>query len=303
MSLPDLRSVLLAEGDGLAITEEMLSLRIESIIHKPYGDMRLMVDLQVAADEPVPDRVAEEAVDEVVSTLDQPRKPPTGRSRTTPAAGRGSSQIKTRDRVRDLAEVYTDEREVNAMLDLVPDMFPAKSSRKPSSRVEKKFLEPACGNGNFLVEILARKMVPIRWSAIDDQETYEHWLLRALASIYAVDIDPSNVEEARERVLSVLLDYYRSDAGQEPTPAFEDAAKTVLTSNVLLGNTLTDASTMAVIDYVAGTGGTFTRTWSALDDSDQDPSDTAAMAPRRDEVSVHYSQLAQTPDPTVRGAA
>ena len=61
------------------------------------------------------------------------------------------SQIKSRERVRDLAEVYTHEREVNAMLDLVPDMFP--SATDPGN-TDRTFLEPACGHGNFLVAIL-----------------------------------------------------------------------------------------------------------------------------------------------------
>jgi hypothetical protein len=57
--------------------------------------------------------------------------------------------------VRDLAEVYTHEREVNAMLDLVPDMFPSAAD---TDNTDRAFLEPACGDGNFLVEILRRKL-------------------------------------------------------------------------------------------------------------------------------------------------
>ncbi len=62
-----------------------------------------------------------------------------------------SAQIKSRERVRDLAEVYTDEREVNAMLDLVPDMFP---SADDPGNTDRTFLEPACGDCNFLVVFL-----------------------------------------------------------------------------------------------------------------------------------------------------
>ena len=65
------------------------------------------------------------------------------------------NQIKTRNRVRDLAEVYTHEREVNAMLDLVPDTLP--SAEQPENH-DRTFLEPACGHGNFLMEILRRKL-------------------------------------------------------------------------------------------------------------------------------------------------
>src|SRR3546814_7900619 len=73
-----------------------------------------------------------------------------------PSAPDPLGQIKTRQRVRDLAEVFTHEREVKAMLDLIPDMFPAGSSTRA---VDAKFLEPACGSGNFLAEILDRKSV------------------------------------------------------------------------------------------------------------------------------------------------
>lgn len=60
-----------------------------------------------------------------------------------------SKQIKSRKRVKDFAEVYTNEREVKAMCDLIPTEI--------WDNIESTFLEPACGNGNFLVEILARK--------------------------------------------------------------------------------------------------------------------------------------------------
>lgn len=60
-------------------------------------------------------------------------------------------QIKSKERVKDLAEVYTNEREVNAMLDLIPDMTDTK-------QISYKYLEPACGNGNFLIKILERKL-------------------------------------------------------------------------------------------------------------------------------------------------
>ena len=70
------------------------------------------------------------------------------------------SQTKTRQRVRDLAEVYTNEREVNAMLDLVPDMFP--SPDRPLN-IGSTFLEPACGAGNFLVAILDRKLAFVKY--------------------------------------------------------------------------------------------------------------------------------------------
>src|SRR6185312_1331992 len=75
--------------------------------------------------------------------------------RRTLVAPAHANQIKTRERVRDLAEVYTHKREVDAMLDLVPEMFP--SAGDPNN-TDRKFLEPAAGSGNFLEEILRRKL-------------------------------------------------------------------------------------------------------------------------------------------------
>lgn len=137
-------------------------------------------------------------------------------------------QIKTRQRVRDLAEVFTHEREVNAMLDLVPDMFPTDSIKL----VDAKFLEPACGSGNFLEEILHRKLAGIRFGKVKPVPRYEHWLLRALASIYGVDISEDNVIESRSRLVEVLRSHYNNDANTTvPTEGFASAARAIVSTN------------------------------------------------------------------------
>lgn len=83
-----------------------------------------------------------------------------------------------------MADVYTHEREVNAMLDLIPDMFPHGSTKT----VDKTFLESARGSDNFLEEILRRKLAGIRYGKVRAVARYEHWLLHVLASISGVDI-------------------------------------------------------------------------------------------------------------------
>lgn len=65
----------------------------------------------------------------------------------------GKEQIKSKERVAEHGEVFTNEREVNAMLDLVKDA---------TKRIESRFLEPACGDGNFLIEILRRKLAVVK---------------------------------------------------------------------------------------------------------------------------------------------
>ena len=208
-------------------------------------------------------------------------------------------QIKTRQRVRDLAEVFTHEREVKAMLDLVPDMFPAGSIKA----VDMKFLEPACGSGNFLEEILRRKLAGVRFGKVKSVTRYEHWLLRALASIYGVDISADNVEETRVRLLEVLRSHYHNDANTiAPSEGFASAACAIVTSNIIHADFLADASCTEVIDYQALRSGMFLRVWSVLDDS-AEPEPIRDLfhpepAPKRDEVPIHYTGLAAHPEPT-----
>lgn len=207
-------------------------------------------------------------------------------------------QIRTRDRVRDLAEVYTHDREVDAMLDLIPDMFPSTATGN-----DLKFLEPACGSGNFMVEILHRKLSSIRFAKIRTASNYEYRILRALASIYGVDICPANVAESRERMLDVVRSHYYSDANTiEPTDGFVSAARTILSTNILCADFLAAAATTEVIDYQPRPSGHFIRDWSMLDGSA--PAETEptlfhqSPQPKRDVVPVHYLDLATTPDPT-----
>ncbi len=223
--------------------------------------------------------------------------PPAGQTLSrTPSADAGE-QIKTRQRVRDLAEVYTHSREVNAMLDLIPDMFPGTLDD-----VEYKFLEPACGSGNFLVEILRRKLVPIGFAATRDRESYEHWLLRALASIYAVDICEQNVDDARARLLETLHWHYFNDQGAgEPTPALTSAAFAILETNIVRADMLDDARSTEVIDYRAAPGGVFIRAWSLLEETGVDDSPSlfdAPAEPKQDGEPIHYRDLASQPAPT-----
>lgn len=201
-------------------------------------------------------------------------------------------QIKTRQRVRDLAEVYTHLREVTAMLDLVPDMFP---SVKDPSNTDRKFFEPSAGSGNFLEEILRRKIAFVTADRYRTTMLYEHRLLRALASIYAIDIDPENVAESKDRLKHVLQSHLENDLNTKvPTPGFASAVDAILETNIIRANTLTDLDSIEWVDYKAGRNGTFQREWSTLIETDQ--LDLFAV-PKLDEVSLHYSQLSDNPAP------
>jgi len=195
--------------------------------------------------------------------------------------------------VRELAEVYTHEREVRAMLDLVEDAFES---------LDAKFLEPACGSGNFVEEILRRKLDRVRFVDAGDVLEYEHRLLRAAASIYALDICGDNVSETRERLLAEVRSHYYNDANTvEPTEGFVLALRAVLRTNIVRADYLADASSLELIDYQPAAGQRFVRTWSVLDESS-----SSVMQPdlfhqeseqKADARPLHYSVLAAHVEP------
>jgi len=112
-----------------------------------------------------------------------------------------TNNIKSKSRVRDQGEVFTAEREVNAMLDLV---------KQETERIESRFLEPACGNGNFLAPILERKLTVVEKMYKKSQLEYERNVLMAIGSIYGVDIMEDNVVECQERLYKMFESAYMS---------------------------------------------------------------------------------------------
>jgi hypothetical protein len=153
--------------------------------------------------------------------------------------------IKSVDRVRDLAEVFTPAATVRAMLDLLPAEIWAVH---PSPT----FLEPACGDGNFLVSILERKLGRValgyargRLPAGGSSGGVAFHALEALASIYAVDISKDNVVGgppghevgARDRLLDVLRGWLSSEVAVDPSQVML-AARWIVTRNVQVGNML-----------------------------------------------------------------
>lgn len=204
-------------------------------------------------------------------------------------------QIKTRQRVRDLAEVYTHKREVDAMLDLIPDMFPSPDD--PGNH-DRKFLEPSCGSGNFLEEIVRRKLATVTTARYGRGEKYEHRILRCLASTYGIDIDAENVQECRDRLRALVASHLDNDMNtQAPSPALASAVDAILTTNVIHANTLTDGESIRLVEYRPGRSGTFTREWSYLEEREPDLFDMFNNEPDRDLTPIHYSLLRDNPAP------
>ncbi len=141
-----------------------------------------------------------------------------------------SNQIKSKKRVADRGEVFTAEREVKAMCDLVKD---------ETERIDSRFLEPACGNGNFLAEILMRKLKVVKRKYQKSTFDYERFSLLALGSIYGVDIMMDNAIECRERLFNIWDNAYVSTCKRECNDDTRESAKVILERNIVCGNALT----------------------------------------------------------------
>lgn len=140
------------------------------------------------------------------------------------------SQVKSRQRVTDHGEVFTAQREVNAMLDLV---------KQETERIDSRFLEPACGTGNFLVEILKRKLTVVAHRYSKSSLEYERYAIIALSSIYGVDILQDNVQTCRDRLLGIFTHYYTANCKKEIKAEFLNVAEFILSKNILWGDALT----------------------------------------------------------------
>ena len=139
-------------------------------------------------------------------------------------------QVVSRQRVADHGEVYTAKREVNAMLDLV---------KEETERIDSRFLEPACGTGNFLVEILNRKMEAVRRKFAKNRYEYDQASAMAVSSMYGVELLPDNVDECRERLLTQYIDTYREHLQTDATSDLTRCIQFLLRKNILCGDALT----------------------------------------------------------------
>lgn len=143
-------------------------------------------------------------------------------------------QIKSKDRVAEHGEVFTAEREVNAMLDLV---------KPETERIESRFLEPACGDGNFLAEILRRKLATAQKASKYKGKVftadYEKKTITALCSIYGVELLQDNVDACIERLFDIWDTEYTKVMKKEANDRVRDIAKFILKKNILCGDTLT----------------------------------------------------------------
>ncbi len=134
--------------------------------------------------------------------------------------------IKSKQRVADHGEVFTPAWMVEAMLDLV---------KEESERIDARFLEPACGSGNFLVRVLQRKLAAVERKFGKSDFEKQHYALLALMCIYGIELLADNIEECRANMLEILAGYLNLE---EPDDLYR-AAHHVLSQNLVLGDALT----------------------------------------------------------------
>lgn len=139
-------------------------------------------------------------------------------------------QIKSKQRVVDHGEVFTSEREVNAMLDLV---------KQETDRIESRFLEPACGTGNFLIEVLHRKLDVVETRYKKSKLEYERYAVLAVSSIYGVDIQEDNVIQCRDRLFGYFNERYIQLYSDDCSPECRKSVQYILERNILWGDALT----------------------------------------------------------------
>lgn len=153
-------------------------------------------------------------------------------------------QVKSKQRVLDHGEVFTSEREVNAMLDLVKD---------EATRIESKFLEPACGNGNFLAEVLKRKLSAVQSLYENSQAAYERLVKLAISNIYGIDILEDNAAECRERLFSIFDHQYKLLFKEKCRDECRKRVKFILQRNILRGDALQFENTTHIkFDVIIG---------------------------------------------------
>ncbi|MFC1454246.1 DNA methyltransferase [Verrucomicrobiota bacterium] len=139
-------------------------------------------------------------------------------------------QVVSRQRVADHGEVLTGKREVNAMLDLV---------KSETERIDSRFLEPACGTGNFLANILERKLRVVESRYGKSQLEYERNAILAVSSIYGIDILEDNVAECRKRLYVIFDQKYSGLFKEAAKEECRNAVKYILERNIIWGDALT----------------------------------------------------------------
>ena len=136
------------------------------------------------------------------------------------------SLVKSKQRVADHGEVFTPAWLIGAMLDLVKD---------ETERIDSRFLEPACGSGNFLMQVLRRKLATVELKYGESDFERRHFALLGLMCIYGIELLSDNIAECRANLLEIFAEFLRLDSADD----LYRAAAGVLAQNLVHGDALT----------------------------------------------------------------
>jgi hypothetical protein len=157
----------------------------------------------------------------------------------------------------------------------------------PAGDSQLKVLEPACGDGNFLVEIFDRRLKIITQTGLAMIEA-EFASLKVLASLYGIDIDKTNVKECRDR-LKARLALFLDEIGASNKQAALDSACVILDTNIIEGDSINNASKILLVEYIPDEGGYFAREQSFLEEPERDLFFEEPLPLE----TVHYLELAK----------
>lgn len=143
---------------------------------------------------------------------------------------RDNTQVKSKNRVSDHGEVFTAEREVRAMVDLV---------KQEADRIDSRFLESACGTGNFLIEVLRRKLDVVERKYKKNKEEYERNAVLAFSSLYGIDLLEDNIQECRSRLFNFFDKKYTNLFKDQCSENCKKSVNYILKCNIERGDALT----------------------------------------------------------------
>ena len=157
------------------------------------------------------------------SDLSSPRDDDTN---IEPPANPVSASVRSRQRVADHGEVFTPGWMVEEMLNLV---------KSESERIDARFLEPACGSGNFLIPVLHRKLTSVKARHGRNDFEKRHYALLALMGIYGIELLADNAQACRGNLLATFTEFLGDDTNDQ----WQRAAAAVLKANIVQGDALT----------------------------------------------------------------
>ncbi len=189
-----------------------------------------------------------------------------------------SQNIKSRSRVREHGEVFTNPREVNNILALT----------QATSNRYWRFLEPACGNGNFLEAILRQRLDHLKQDKIEwHPQNREFSVLKILSTLYGVDIASDNIQECRHRLSQVIFCYLPKST----SPDFRNSLQEILRTNFIVGDMLNGKDKIFFVEYTTPVKGKFKRKIFSLTDMEQ-----GIEKSLQDYPMISYLNLTPLPD-------